>query len=344
VQPLLDRRSQIDRRTAGGFQLAGGGNQYQLGVVVDPTQPFVISVRARVLQEETIEPGNHNGFSFGVFTGTEEYGLGLGPNGYSFASGPGLKTFLPATIDNTADHTYVLAVTPGVSFQLFRDSVLIATGTPQPYNSQAYLVLGDSTGGTNAEAYVRAFTFAQPATVGPFVSLPPGGLTFLSGTTVVEHPELAGTALEDSLIPFTITNASGTLVYRGTIQNRVVWSNILGTLIFSYRIRDTDATLGGSVIGVSRTGFRQGTTFFNTEVDFRLDGLGSIGPSGASRNGSGNQIDFAFANNPVTAGAESFFVEVMTNATHYDAVGSLTVYTSDGSDSGPLTVFAPVAP
>ncbi len=173
-------------------------------------------------------------------------------------------------------------------------------------------------------------------------SLPPGSIAPLSGTTVSDRPELAGVVLEDALIPFTITDPSSTLIYQGTIQNRVVMSNTLGTLIFEFRIRDTDATLGGSLIGVSRTGFRNGTTLFATDVDFSLDGLGTIGPPGASRNGGGNQIDFAFAGNPVTPGAESYFVEALTDSIHYDAVGTLTLYTSDGSDSGPLTVFAPV--
>ena len=174
------------------------------------------------------------------------------------------------------------------------------------------------------------------------VSLPPGSIADLSGTTVADRPELAGVVLEDALIPFTITDASDNLIYQGTIQNRVVMSDTLGTLIFEFRIRDTDGTLAGSLIGVSRTGFRSGTTLFSTDVDFSLDGLGTIGPPGASRNGGGNQIDFAFASNPVMAGAESQFVGALTDALNYDAVGTLTLYTSDGSDSGPLTVFAPV--
>ena len=174
------------------------------------------------------------------------------------------------------------------------------------------------------------------------VSLPLGGIAALSGTTVADRPELAGLVLEDTLIPFTIMDSSGNLIYQGTIQNRVVMSDTLGTLIFEFRIRDTNATLGGSIIGVSRAGFRNGTMLFATDVDFSLDGLGSIGPPGASRNGGGNQIDFAFASNPVTPGDESLFVGALTDAISYEAVGTLTLYTNDGSDSGPLTVFAPV--
>jgi hypothetical protein len=139
-----------------------------------------------------------------------------------------------------------------------------------------------------------------------------------------------------------IKDSSGAVIYQGIIQNRVVLSNLLGSLIFSFRIRDTNPSLGGSIVGVSRTGFREGTTLFFPDVDFALDGLGNIGPSGASRNGGGNQIDFAFASNPVTAGAESRFVIALTFATKYDAVGTLTLYAEDGSDSGPLTVFAPI--
>jgi hypothetical protein len=174
------------------------------------------------------------------------------------------------------------------------------------------------------------------------VPLPLGAITPLSGTTSAARPELAGLVLEDQLIPFTITDSDGNVLYQGTIQNRVVLSQRHQTLAFYFAIRHTDPSFRGSIVGVSRTGFREGTTIFSTDVDFRLDGLGSIGPAGASRNGGGDQIDFAFANNPVTAGAESRFVFVLTHATKYDAVGTLTLYTEDGSSSGPLTVFAPV--
>jgi hypothetical protein len=173
--------------------------------------------------------------------------------------------------------------------------------------------------------------------------LPLGGIALLSGATAAARPELAGLVLEDQLIPFTITDSSDNVIYQGTIQNRVVLSNTLGTLTFYFFIRDTDPTWSGSIVGVSRTGFRQGTTLFATDVDFRPDGAGSIGCPAASRNGGGDQIDFAFANNPVTAGAESQFVFVLTDATQYDAVGTLTLYSDDGSSSGPLTVFAPIS-
>ncbi len=149
--------------------------------------------------------------------------------------------------------------------------------------------------------------------------LPLGGIVPLSGATAAARPELAGLVLEDQLIPFSITDSIGNAIYQGTIQNRVVLSNTLGTLAFYFAIRHTDPTLGGSIIAVSRSGFRDGTTLFATDVDFRPDGLGSIGPPGASRNGGGNQIDFAFANNPVTAGAESRFVFVLTDATQWHA-------------------------
>src|SRR5260370_19130174 len=108
--------------------------------------------------------------------------------------------------------------------------------------------------------------------------LPLGGIVPLSGATAAARPELAGLVLEDQLIPFTITDSVGNVIYQGTIQNRVVLSNTLGTLAFYFAIRHTDPTLGGSIISVSRTGFRDGTKLFATDEDFRSDGLESIGP------------------------------------------------------------------
>jgi hypothetical protein len=165
----------------------------------------------------------------------------------------------------------------------------------------------------------------------------------LSGATADARPELAGLVLEDQLISFTIIDPLNNVIYQGTIQNRVVLSDTLGTLAFYFRIRDTDPTRSGSIAAVSRTGFRNGTTVFATDVDFRPDGLGSISPSWASRDEPGNEVDFYFAN-WVPAGAESQFVFVLTDATRYDAVGTLTLYSADGSSSGPLQVFAPIAP
>src|ERR1041384_26009 len=49
----------------------GTGSAFQAYILfgaVDPTKPFTVDVRARVLQSETFQLG---GFSFGVFTGTE---------------------------------------------------------------------------------------------------------------------------------------------------------------------------------------------------------------------------------------------------------------------------------
>src|SRR5260370_961675 len=59
------------------------------------------------------------------------------------------------------------------------------------------------------------------------VSLPLGGIAALSGTTAAARPELAGLVLEDQLIPFTITDSVGNVIYQGTIHNRGLFSTTL---------------------------------------------------------------------------------------------------------------------
>src|SRR2546423_15056565 len=60
----------------------------------------------------------------------------------------------------------------------------------------------------------------------------PGGSVAVAGTTAAARPELAGVAIRDALLPFTITSASGGTIFKGTLQDRVVRENQAGTLDF----------------------------------------------------------------------------------------------------------------
>lgn len=147
-----------------GTGIGPGGTAFQyytLNNVVDPTKPFTIEVRARVLQSET---GDLGGFDFGAFTGNERFGIFLDTNTISdLADG-----VLSASIDTTIFHLYRLDATPGIGFNLFVDGTLVATGASDPI-SQNQLYLGDATSGGNARADIASYTFQQtvpePATL-----------------------------------------------------------------------------------------------------------------------------------------------------------------------------------
>jgi hypothetical protein len=188
---------------------------------------------------------------------------------------------------------------------------------------------------------VLATALAAVALLGPApdcqaVVLPSGTFIGLFGTSAAARPELVGVALQDNLIPFTITDASNTVLFQGTVQDRVVRSEMTGALHFYFFIRDTDSTGRHHIVGVSRTGFGNGST----DVDYRTDGLGDVGPWWASRLVVPDEVDFDFSLCPIYPGLESLFTFVVTEATDFAQTGTLTLYTEDGS-SVTLTCAAP---
>lgn len=178
------------------------------------------------------------------------------------------------------------------------------------------------------------------APVAHAVSLPPGGLAVLSGTTVAVRPELAGLVLADTLRPFSI-NLGGGLSITGKLQDRVTRSTTDGTLDFSFRIMN-DATSRGAIILSGRKDF--GT--WMTDVDWRSDGQGVDGPSFGFRNPSGTEVQFGFFAGSVDPGEDSRFFFIKTNATQFSASGSayLTGLPAiGGGASAVLTTYQPAA-
>ncbi len=162
------------------------------------------------------------------------------------------------------------------------------------------------------------------------VVVDPDGSKSVRGTTVAERPELAGGILRDENIDFTIRNASGELVYAGTLQDRVKQSKKNKTLSFEFRIKNSQPGLSGRIVSVGREGF----SGWSTDMDFTVDGLGSNGPDTVRRasKSRGDRVAFSFERTPIASGEESRFCFVLTNATRFAAkAGSLTIIASDGS-------------
>jgi RHS repeat-associated protein len=142
-----------------GVGFAGqGSNRYNYWGVVDPSLPFVIELRARVLQEEGDVLRNSFGFCFGVFTGIEEFGVAVGTAQIQTNLG-----IFRDVGDNTSFRNFRLEGAPGEGYKLFVDGVLIAAGPATPTNFTNSLYLGDGTGGTNARADVTFYRFSQPS-------------------------------------------------------------------------------------------------------------------------------------------------------------------------------------
>jgi len=143
---------------------------YNLPAVVSPSLPFVISVRARVLADSTTGLGQPNafGFCFVAATGAELFGVGLDTGRVQDINNVVVST----AIDNTQFHDYVLVAMPGVGYELYVDTVLLATGPPRIDSGSPNLALGDCTRGQGALAEVTAYSFRQVVPVG--IDIKPG--------------------------------------------------------------------------------------------------------------------------------------------------------------------------
>lgn len=168
------------------------------------------------------------------------------------------------------------------------------------------------------------------------VPIAPGALTPIGGTTWADRPELAGTVIVDDLISFTGKDALGNIYYTGILQTRIVRETVAGTLDFYYRIRDLlpGPSYTDGITRLSTTDFAG----FATDVDWRIDGLGSVSPVIADRSSSGSKVSFTFYPGTLMPGTESMFMFIKTNATHY-GIGS-TVLIDGGIAS--IKTYAPI--
>lgn len=168
------------------------------------------------------------------------------------------------------------------------------------------------------------------------VVLTNGNWVTLKGTNSAAQKELAGRVVKDEIRDFEIRDSAGNLLFKGQIQDRIVKSRMTGKLHFIQRIRNTKGGLPGAVIKVTRKGFRG----YSTDVNYRTDGLGNIGPTGATRDGTGDEVAFIFSigkmdhpewiESAVPSGSDSKFFHVVTNATNYNRKGVTTIYAGGG--------------
>lgn len=162
-------------------------------------------------------------------------------------------------------------------------------------------------------------------TAGASTSLPPGSAVPVPGATSAAEIDLAGGVILDRLIPFKIVNPGGVVLFRGTLQNRIVRSTATGNLHFYYRIRDTAAGLPGKIAALTTRNFRASP---NLATSYRIDGLGTVPPTSASRSADGAQIIFRFgpqAGATLNAGDSSKFFELKTTAKRYNPYGTTRI-------------------
>ncbi|MBV7299683.1 PEP-CTERM sorting domain-containing protein [Enterovibrio paralichthyis] len=181
-----------------------------------------------------------------------------------------------------------------------------------------------------------AVSNATPITAGDSVLLP--------GTTVVSNPELAGTVVRDDLKPYYDLNPDlhPLFIAGHHYQDRVVQSDVTGSLIFASRLRDPINVTGRDFLIDSIV--LDGYSGFQTDVFYRTDGLGDRGPTFVERSADGDDLTFLFGfplllqNLVQEIQDESLFINILTDATAYNTSGTATIYgrIQDGANAGQL--------
>lgn len=158
-----------------------------------------------------------------------------------------------------------------------------------------------------------------------------GDTIAMTATTVAETPELAGSVVNDDLI-FADLDSADLFAAGYNVQNRVVDSALLDTLIFGPRLRDPVNTLGTVGIlyidGFSISGYGD----FAVDASYRTDGLGDVGPTSASRSADGDTLTFDFGFPLVNhylaeeVHQTSYFLSLVTDATAFENTGIMTIF------------------
>ncbi len=165
--------------------------------------------------------------------------------------------------------------------------------------------------------------------------LAPGGSIPLPSSTAATEPDLAGVVQHDALIPFVIKDTLGRVLCRGQLQDRVVRSTKSGRLHFYYRIRGGRKFLRSAIRIVTTDNFDTDTL----SVGWRLDGLGTVNPTTASRTATGETIEFAFKDPVLRCGAESRFFFIKTNAEKFVSGGMTKLALTTGESVSLKTVM-----
>lgn len=187
-------------------------------------------------------------------------------------------------------------------------------------------------------AAIVASSFAAPAHAG-LANLVPGAGVEVNGITSGSHPELAGSGAEPDLVQsFQIFHMGGALLYEAKLLSRVTLSNVNDTLFFTLRIFEpVGGGLNGIIASVEYTDFAGWTT----DVEWRTDSLGIVGPSRVERSaGDGDTLRYLFGNQ-IAPDQESRAFFAMTNATEAAVVGTATIILTTG-ESASLSVYAPI--
>lgn len=149
----------------------------------------------------------------------------------------------------------------------------------------------------------------------------------LEGTTFEEQAELGGVVLRDETFPFEVKDEEGVIILSGLLQDRVVRSTDLQTLIFGPTLRDLE--LGNArearITGVAMEGL--GREWI--DANYRLDALGEAGPHSVSRGEDGDALLFNYESPNLDPSQRAYPLSVLTEATGFKLTGRVSISVED---------------
>jgi hypothetical protein len=174
------------------------------------------------------------------------------------------------------------------------------------------------------------------------VPLLPGETTILGGTTSAADPGLTGAVIYDAMMPFEIWGGTPPHTYLANfamLHNQVIRSDLDGTLVFTYRITETNGSLNGWIDRLDSELFHG----WEADVDFRWDDLGNVPPTDATRTPGGEQVSFLFAN-PIISGEDSRVMFIKTNARAYAPNGRTILHEYFAGGTAVVSTVQPALP
>jgi len=242
-----------------GTGLGPGGAAFEYYIrygAVDPTKPFILDVRSRVLQSQHLDSG---GFNFGVFTGTEIFEIFMDTSTIQDA----FQTTI-AVIDNTFFHDYRLEATPGVGYKLFVDGTLVATGPPSAAASLPnQLFIGDGTSGGNAKADLTFYRFSEAYNV---CLLYDPTKAAKSGSTIPIKLQLCDGSGGQDLSSSSITAHAVSITQVSSLISGAVQDSGNANPDNDFRFDSSLGNTGGYIFNLSTSGLTTGTYNLNFTV------------------------------------------------------------------------------
>jgi hypothetical protein len=178
--------------------------------------------------------------------------------------------------------------------------------------------------------------------------LPGAAPVVLPGTSAAARPELAGLVLLDTVANWqsAIDPTYGFPGAEGTLRSRVVRSSSSGTLDFYWQISATGPSYPSFIaqsLTIDNLPLADAGTGTAFDVDYRLDGLGSVAPVDARASSASLIFDFngPGGDSAIGPGTTTYFLLLHSSATSYAPTAVARLGVSALSTFAPLPVPEP---